>query len=109
MKSIIAVLLATLALMAQAAHGWTFTWRNGNGKPTVESGTLFKGCTKINHAARRQFEWDRPSIGLGANCCINLYSNNNCAGSPQGLSCRDWKKTASVPLRSFSVNRCLGF
>lgn len=106
MKLSIALTLAA-ALLAQSASAWTFTGRNGAATPFIESGTLNKGCTGINHAKGRKFSWDRPNIGLGAKCCIKLYSNRNCGGSPAGYSCKDWSKTSSVALRSYKVESCL--
>jgi hypothetical protein len=103
MKISVAALLATAAVATQSAHGWTLTYRNSRGVASVASGTGNRACGSINHARGQIFAWDRAVF---SRCCVKLYSAASCRGNPQGYSCPDWSKPASVPLRSYRVESC---
>jgi hypothetical protein len=94
----------TAILFAQSASAWTFTWRDSSGTAHVhDGGSDNMGCAQIAQAQGQQFDWAR---GWFSSCCISLYSNNGCVGDPQGYSCDDWSKTASLNLYSYQVTNC---
>jgi hypothetical protein len=106
MKTFVAPVLATTAvLFAGAASGWQFTYVDPNNKSYIVSdpNNRNRGCTPINHAQGKTFVWDRATF---SNCCINVYNNNACSGSAQGISCPDWTKQASISLYGFTVTNC---
>jgi len=89
--------LLPLLTLASSASAWTFVFSGG-----VRDGTGNKGCTAINHARGQTFEWDR---GFFSDCCIHLYDSSSCSNEV-GISCPDWKKTASRDLKGFRVTNC---
>jgi hypothetical protein len=107
MKTFAAPLVAaTAALCAAAASGWQFTYVDPRGRSYIvnDPTNQDRGCTPINHGRGKTFAWDRPN--RFNSCCINLYANNACSGSAQGLSCPDWSKPASTSLYGFTVTNC---
>jgi hypothetical protein len=106
MKLLGAALVAA-ALAAQSASAWTFEWEKADGTKYVGTGRLDKGCTAIQHARGKAFDWRRPNISIGAWCCINLYDNGNCKGDPKYFTCSSWSNVAESDLWSYSVNRCI--
>lgn len=103
MKLSIATICAAFVL-AQSTSAWLFTWRGSNGQAQiVDGGDSNKKCTGISHKAGKDLEWDR---GFWSDCCVSVYTNKDCSGDPQGYSCDDWTKTASVNLDSFKVTNC---
>jgi hypothetical protein len=98
------VLAATAVIYASAVSGWQFTYVDPTGKTYIVRQSTYsnRACTPINHAAGKVVVWDRGDT----TCCINLYNNTACSGTPQGTSCPDWAKATSIALYSFSVTGC---
>ena len=90
--------LSTILLLPALTSAWTLTLGRD-----VWEGKKNRGCTGTNHAAGERLDWDR---GFFESCCIRLYGNNQCKDPQAGISCPDWKKTLSQPVRSFQVTNC---
>ncbi|PVF92696.1 hypothetical protein CPB86DRAFT_790919 [Serendipita vermifera] len=96
--------IGTSLLLVQSASAWTFLWRGSDNLAHIyDGGDNNRGCTRISHAKGKTFEWDR---GFFSDCCISLYAGTTCSGDPQGYSCSDWKKAASLNLNSYKVTHC---